>query len=73
MEDVRCLVLVAGEGVWRCEDVQGNTVPLPEGVTPRHVAALMALYRRGNAVPLLSVLPRHILPGIDCEGSDTLL
>ena len=61
-EPVRCLALVESDGRYLAVDLDGNPVALPEGITPRHVAAMMALWERGNSVPLLRLLPPQSLP-----------
>lgn len=76
MEEVRAVVLIESDSGWRCEDIAGNPHELPDGVTPRHLAALMALMGHGNAVPLLRVVPPATLPcvsaptGIEPTGQD---
>lgn len=62
METVRCLALVESNGQYLTLDLDGNPAPLPEGITPRHVAAMMALWERGNSVPLLRTIPPQSLP-----------
>lgn len=71
-EVVRCLVLVESGGDWLAEDIDGRPHPLPEGVTPRHVAAMLALLRRGNATPLLACVPPATLPRVEPPGPKTL-
>jgi hypothetical protein len=68
-EAVRCLALVESDGRYHAVDLDGNPVALPEGVTPRHVAAMMALWERGNSVPLLRILPPSSLPMVACQTS----
>jgi len=63
-EDVRCLVLVESDGGWAAEDIDGNPAPLPEGVRPAHVAAMLDLLARGNATPLLACVPPATLPRV---------
>ena len=64
-EDVRCLVLVESDGGYEATDVRGRPHALPEGVTPRHVAAMLALLDRGNATPLLACVPPRSLPRVE--------
>jgi hypothetical protein len=69
-ESVRCLALVESDGQYLAVDVDGNPVDLPEGVTPRHVAAMMELWSRGNSVPLLRLIPPESLPMVAPRTGD---
>lgn len=67
-EEVRCLVLVEHEGSYHAETLGGGPYELPEGMDGRHVAAMLALLCRGNAVPLLRCLPPALLPLVESNG-----